>query len=136
MAFEFELVSPEALVLSGEATQVVVPGSEGYFTVMENHSAMMSTIQSGVIDVTMADGKSEHYFVRGGFADVSPSGLTVLTEDATHIKELDMAELEREIHEARAAVEAANGVEDMKKAATKLQEFENSLAAVRHIQQS
>ena len=134
--FAFELVSPEALVLSCEAEQVVIPGSDGYFTVMDNHSATMSTIQPGIIDVTTADGKSHHYFVRGGFADVSPTGLTVLTEESTLIDDVDMAELERELKEAKDAVDAADGVEDMKKAVLKLQEFENSLTAVRHIKES
>ena len=62
--FSFELVSPEALVLSGEASEVVVPGTEGYFTVLANHAPLMSTIKPGVVDVKMADGETSQIFVR------------------------------------------------------------------------
>ena len=55
-AFAFELVSPEALILSGEADEVVVHGTEGYFTVMAHHAPFMSTVKPGVIDVKLADG--------------------------------------------------------------------------------
>ena len=55
-AFNFELVSPERLLLSEQVTSVVVPGSDGYFTVMANHAPLMSTIRPGVVEVTLADG--------------------------------------------------------------------------------
>ncbi len=66
--FPFELVSPERVLFSGEATQVVVPASEGEITVLANHAPFMSALRSGI--VTIDNGK--RLFVRGGFADVSP----------------------------------------------------------------
>lgn len=81
-SFTFELVSPERLLLSVPATQVVVPGSEGYMTIMANHSPVMATLKPGLIEATQEDGSTESYFVRGGLADVSPTGFTVLAEFA------------------------------------------------------
>ena len=92
--FSFELVSPEALVLSGEASEVVVPGTAGYFTVLANHAPFMSTVKPGVVEVQMADGEKSQIFVRGGFADVSPDGLTLLAEQAISLADFDMNELE------------------------------------------
>ena len=71
--FQFELVSPERLLMSDEVEQVVVPGSEGYFTVMKGHAPFMSTMRPGVVDVTKG-GQMDRIFVRGGFADVSAAG--------------------------------------------------------------
>ena len=68
-AFNFELVSPERLLFSEQVTAVVVPGSDGYFTVMANHAPLMSTIRPGVVEVTLADGGLQKLFVRGGYAD-------------------------------------------------------------------
>ena len=99
--FSFEVVSPEALVLGGEAIAVDVPGAEGYFTAMANHAPFMTTVKPGVVNVKMEDGSVERIFVRGGFADVSPSGLTLLAEHATLVKDLDVAILDDHIQKVR-----------------------------------
>ena len=88
-AFNFELVSPERLLFSEQVTAVVVPGSDGYFTVMANHAPLMSTIRPGVVEVTLADGGLQKLFVRGGFADVNGSKFTLLAEQAMPVEELN-----------------------------------------------
>ena len=73
-ALKFELVSPEKLLKSGDVRQVTMPGTEGDFTVLINHAPVLSTLRPGVIDVVGEDGTEEKIFVRGGFAEVTPSG--------------------------------------------------------------
>jgi F-type H+-transporting ATPase subunit epsilon len=97
--FQFELVSPERLLMSEPVEQVVVPGSEGYFTVLKGHAPLMSTLRPGVVEVTRGGGK-EGIFVRGGFADVSPSGLTILAEQAIPLADVDAAMLAQEVKNA------------------------------------
>lgn len=83
MALHFELVTPEKLVRSEDVHSVVVPGSEGEFTVLEGHAPIMSTIQDGVLQVFVTAGaKPETVTIRGGFAEVNDKGLTVLAEYA------------------------------------------------------
>jgi F-type H+-transporting ATPase subunit epsilon len=106
-AFHFELVSPERLIFSGDVEQVVVPGSEGVFTVLKNHAPMMSTIRPGVIEVTTATGPSK-LFVRGGFADVSETGLTILAEQAIPVADLDGARIDADLRAAEEDVEDAS----------------------------
>ena len=108
-AFSFELVSPEALVLGGEASEVVVPGSEGYFTVLAKHSPFMTTVKPGIVDVKMSDGEAKQIFVRGGFADVSPDGFTLLAEEATMLEDFDLEKLEQSIEDARDDVKDSEG---------------------------
>ena len=76
-AFPFELVSPERLLFTGEVESVVVPGSEGEMTVMKDHAPLMTTLKPGIVTVNETAGKSQRLFVRGGFADVAPTGLTI-----------------------------------------------------------
>ena len=77
----FELVTPERLVLSEDVHMVVVPGSEGDFGVMAGHAPVMSTIRDGELAIYRAfPGEPELIPVRGGFAEVSEKGLTVLAE--------------------------------------------------------
>ena len=83
MALHFELVTPARLVRSDDVHMVVVPGSEGEFGVLEGHAPFMSTIRDGNLAIYRAD-KSEPELVpiKGGFAEVSATGLTVLAEQA------------------------------------------------------
>jgi F-type H+-transporting ATPase subunit epsilon len=77
----FELVTPARLVLSEDVYQVVVPGSEGEFGVLEGHAPFTSTVKDGVIRVWRSAGAApEEFAVKGGFAEVGARGLTVLAE--------------------------------------------------------
>ena len=81
MALHFELVTPAKLVRSEEVHMVVVPGAEGEFGVLEGHAPFMSTIDDGAVQVFKSAGaEPELINVKGGFAEVSENGITVLAE--------------------------------------------------------
>lgn len=81
MALHFELVTPAKLVRSEEVHMVVVPGTEGEFGVLEGHAPFMSTIRDGAVQIFKSEGATPELIeVRGGFAEVSEKGLTVLAE--------------------------------------------------------
>lgn len=81
MPLHFELVTPQKLVRSEDVHMVVVPGSDGEFGVLEGHAPFMSTIRDGAVQVYRNAGAApETIAVRGGFAEVSATGLTVLAE--------------------------------------------------------
>lgn len=129
-AFAFELVSPEKLVLSERAQQVVVPGTEGYFTVMANHAPVMATIKPGVVEVTLESGDEKRILIRGGFADVSPGGLTLLAEYAADLADFDIEELNQQIKNAQEDVTDANSDEIRDKASLILSQLEDAKAAI------
>ena len=97
---QFDLVSPERLLVSTEVESVVVPGSEGYFTVLARHAPLISTLKPGLVEVKELSGAVRKFFVRGGFADVTPAGLTLLAEQAIPLEDFDTAALEQEIRNA------------------------------------
>ena len=113
---KFELVSPERLLSSGEVQQVVVPGTEGDFTVLVNHAPVLSTLKPGVVTVTDEGGSEERIFVRGGFAEVNPAGLTILAEEAIAMSELSAEDLAQKIQDAREDVDDATDVEKKRRA--------------------
>lgn len=81
----FSLVAPEREVYSGEVDQVDAPGSEGDFGVLAGHAPFMTTLREGF--VTVHEGEHLHRFeLQGGFADVSPAGLTILAE---HVRDAE-----------------------------------------------
>ena len=80
----FSLVSPERELFSGEVDQVDAPGSEGDFGVLFGHAPFMTTLKEG--RVKAYDEEAVRVFeVRGGFADVTPEGLTILAEHAEEV---------------------------------------------------
>lgn len=81
-SFEFELVSPERLLLSEKVTEVVIPATLGEMTVMAKHAPTMTTIKPGLVTVKLASGGVKKYVVFGGFADILPTGCTLLAESA------------------------------------------------------
>jgi len=97
---QFDLVSPERLLVSAEVESVVVPGSEGYFTVLARHAPLISTLKPGLVEVKELSGAVRKFFVRGGFADVTPAGLTLLAEQAIALEDFDNTALEQEIRNA------------------------------------
>ncbi len=131
-SFNFELVSPERLILSEQVAQVVVPGAEGEFTVLKNHAPFMSTIKPGVVTVTPASGAPQRYFVRGGFADVSESGLTILAEQAVPVDSLDGAMIAQQIRNAEEDLADARDDASRTAAATKLAQLRDVAAALGH----
>jgi F-type H+-transporting ATPase subunit epsilon len=82
--FHFSLVSPERELFSGEVTQVDAPGSEGDVGVLAGHAPFMTTLKEGRVHVFLAGGERA-YDVHGGFADVTPGGLTILAESAVEV---------------------------------------------------
>jgi F-type H+-transporting ATPase subunit epsilon len=100
----FSLVSPERELFSGQVDQVDLPGTEGDLGVLPNHSPLMAAIRTGAITV-YSNGGEEKFFVEGGFADVTPAGLTVLAEVATPLADVDRDDLTARIEKARADLE-------------------------------
>jgi F-type H+-transporting ATPase subunit epsilon len=112
----FELVAPERLLLSCTADMVTVPGTEGYMGVMAGHAPLVSTLRAGMVDVNV-DGKDDRYFIRGGFAEIGPSKITILAEEALPMTEMDLSVLDQRISDAQEDEIAAKSDEDRQKAA-------------------
>jgi F-type H+-transporting ATPase subunit epsilon len=97
--FHFELVSPEKLLFSGDVTQVDVPGEEGAFGVLAGHAPYIATLKPGVLTI-YGDGAPKAIVVRGGFAEVNPTGLIVLAEQAIPVESLDPTMITQAIKDA------------------------------------
>ncbi|MBD8555512.1 F0F1 ATP synthase subunit epsilon [Rhizobium sp. CFBP 8762] len=106
-SFKFELVSPERLLVSATVQEVVLPATEGEMTVMALHAPTMTTIKPGVVTVKNADGKVDRYAVFGGFADILPTGCTLLAESAVHVDEINRTDFDKRIADARATLDNA-----------------------------
>lgn len=113
--FNFELVSPEAKLISEPAWQVVIPGEEGHMGVRAGHHALVATIRPGVVEVWKTQGdKPQKIFIAGGFADVTADNLTVLAEEAEDITDKSAADFEKEIFDLNDDLNVAKDLEKSK----------------------
>ncbi|WP_338608543.1 F0F1 ATP synthase subunit epsilon [Pelagibacterium nitratireducens] len=122
-----EIVSPEVLVLSAEARSVIVPGSEGYLTVMGDHAPLMAVLKPGFVTVTDTSGAVSNFFVGGGFADISDAGVTILAEEAKPASEFGRTEIEERISAAQQELTATSDDEDKGEAQNALDTWKNLL---------
>ena len=103
----FELVSPERILYSGDVDAVVLPATEGDMTVLPGHAPVMTTLKTGFLVITDNPGNGRRMLIRGGFADISQSGLTVLAERALPEEEITQDVLDHEILQAEMAYDTA-----------------------------
>ncbi|HEX5213707.1 MAG TPA: F0F1 ATP synthase subunit epsilon [Pseudolabrys sp.] len=103
-AFQFDLVSPEKLLFSGEVEQVDVPGAEGDFGVLAGHAPMVATLRPGILTVRGSSGE-QRIVVLGGFAEVSAQGLTVLADVAEAVEDIDRSMITNRIGELESRIE-------------------------------
>ncbi len=127
----FELVSPERLLFSAEVDMVVVPGTEGDFGVLPGHAPLISSVRPGIIRIHDQGQVSDRIFIKGGFAEVTPEGCTVLAEEAVPLSELDRAGLEQRIEDAGEDLEDAQTDEARHKAQATLALLREILEALR-----
>jgi F-type H+-transporting ATPase subunit epsilon len=104
---EFELVTPERLLLSERVEMVVVPGTEGLFGVLPRHAPFLSTLKPGVLEIYEGGKVKQRIFVSGGFAEVTPERLTVMAERAVLVSEIDRAALTARIGDLKDDLAAA-----------------------------
>jgi F-type H+-transporting ATPase subunit epsilon len=105
--FPFELVAPERVLFSGDVEAVMLPGTEGDMTVLPGHAPVMTALKTGFLVITNHKGDGERVLVRGGFADISANGVTVLAERALPVEDLTPEVIDREILQAELARDAS-----------------------------
>lgn len=108
--FHFSLVSPEKELYSGDVDHVIAPGVEGEFGVLPNHAPFMTTLKPGKVRIIIED-EILQYAVRGGFADVTPDGFTLLAEESEALRDLDSDEVANRLAKAKAELQDVEDLE-------------------------
>lgn len=91
--FQFEVVSPEKIVVSADVVMATIPGEEGDFGVLAGHAPLLSAVRPGTVTLTFPDNTVRKIFVSGGFADVNGQICSVLAEEAVNVEDLDKTDV-------------------------------------------
>jgi len=127
---DFELVSPERLLVSQPVGMVIVPGEEGDFGVLPGHAPLIAALRTGILNIYTDNVVTDRIFVTGGFAEVTPGRCTVLAEEAVNLKDLDAAKLETEAQKCRDELGVLTDAEARAKAEKTLAALTTKLAAL------
>ena len=112
MSLELIVVTPQGEVFAETVEQVVLPGSEGEFGVLEQHQKFLTALNAGTMEIRLPDGATEWAAVSDGFVEVTASQVVVLVDECFKAHEIDLehaqhtrAEAERELGELMEAIE-------------------------------
>ncbi|NDD48466.1 MAG: ATP synthase F1 subunit epsilon [Alphaproteobacteria bacterium] len=110
--FKLEFVTPEKSLLSSEVEQVIIPGSEGEFTILADHSPMISSLKPGLIRI-YEDSSSEAitYFVTDGFIDMASNNLTILAQSVIEKSEITSEKLNEIIESFQKEVDSTENLD-------------------------
>lgn len=112
MPIALDIICPEDLLLSATVEMVVIPASEGDMGVLEGHTPMVVALRGGVIAIYENDRVTDQWFVSGGFAEVTPTTVSVLADEAIALSDIDRLEAENRLREADATLAALGEVEE------------------------
>ena len=127
--FQFDLVSPERKLASGQAKAVRIPGADGDLTAMPDHAPTVTTLRPGVLVVETESG-DEEYAVIGGFAQITAEAATVLADQALPKGDVTAEYMAERIAEAEAARDGTEGADAdaANKLVSDLQELQAAIA--------
>jgi F-type H+-transporting ATPase subunit epsilon len=124
-----EFVSPESVLFSGDVDQVDLPGTEGDMGILAGHAPLVTTLRPGIVTI-FRDGRREPVVVIGGFAEMSPAGLTVLADKAVARENFDLALLASEIKDTEEDVADSKNEAERDKLARHLEQLKSLQAAL------
>jgi F-type H+-transporting ATPase subunit epsilon len=94
-----EIITPQRILYSGEASSVTIPGEKSPFQVLFNHASIVSSLEPGVIKIESADGKTELFAAGGGLAEVRDNKVSILASSAEFSKNVDINRCQSRIEE-------------------------------------
>ena len=130
---QVDVVSAEALIFSGEAEFVVLPGESGELGIYPRHAPLLTRIKPGAVRIKRPDGEEELVFVAGGILEVQPKGVTVLADTAIRGRDLDEAKATEAQQRAKEAMANAKSYLDFAKAQSEFAVMAAQIAAIRRL---
>jgi len=115
-----EVVTPDKLLLSKQVDEVIAPGAEGEFGVLPGHCHFLSTLRIGELRYRIGDVTS-YMSVLWGFAEVTPTKVTLLAEVAEKVEDIDVERAAAAVEKAQKRLEVGGLPSELKEAQISLE---------------
>ena len=116
------IVSPEGEIFSGEIEMLIADGGAGEVAITPRHAPLLTSLKPGPLRLTIEGGEEEVFYASGGFLEVQPGSITVLTDVAERATDIDEAEAQRAKELAERELEGKKSDLDYSLAAAQLAE--------------
>ena len=128
---KIDVVSAEESIYSGEAEFVVLPGVQGELGIYPRHAPLFTQIRPGAVRIKVPNEAQEVFvFVQGGFLEVQPDHVTVLSDTAVRAADLDEAKVLEAQKAAEEALRARTEHQDIALAEAELAVLNEQLKAI------
>jgi F-type H+-transporting ATPase subunit epsilon len=131
-----DIVSAEAEIFSGDATMVIATGELGELGVTPRHAPLITRLKPGHVDVVLASGERQQFYVSGGILEVQPQVVTVLADTAARAADLDESSAQRAKKEAQEALANRSDAMEIAEAQAKLAEAMAQLQALERLRKT
>ena len=131
-----DIVSAEAEIYHGDAVMVVATGELGELGITPRHAPLITRLKPGHVDVVLAGGERQQFWVSGGILEVQPQVITVLADTAARASDLDEASALRAKKEAEDALAHRTDAVDVAEAQAKLVEAMTQLQALERLRKN
>ena len=131
-----DIVSAEAEIYHGDAVMVVATGERGELGITPRHAPLITRLKPGHVDVVLAGGERQQFWVSGGILEVQPQVITVLADTAARASDLDEASAQHAKKEAEDALAHRTDAVDIAEAQAKLVEAMTQLQALERLRKN
>src|ERR1700733_5087324 len=125
--FHITVLTPEKLVYEGEVYSIIAPGGLGYLEILQNHAALVTTLQPGKLVIVIPDKKRSLYAVSGGILEVMHNEAILLGETIEAADMIDEARAEKAAERARERLESRKEEVEQDRAKKALKRAENRI---------
>ena len=127
------IVSPEGELFSGEIEMLTAGGGDGEIAITPRHAPLLTNLKPGPVKLVLEGGTEEVFFASGGFLEVQPGVITLLTDVAERADDIDAAEAERAMELAERELEDQKSEMDYSLATAQLAEAAARLKALQKL---
>ena len=127
------IVSPEGELFSGEIEMLTADGGAGEIAITPRHAPLLTNLKPGPVKLVLEGGDEEVFFASGGFLEVQPGVITLLTDVAERADDIDAAEAERAKELAERELEDQKSELDYSLATARLAEAAARLKALQKL---
>ena len=127
------IVSPEGELFSGEIEMLTADGGDGEIAITPRHAPLLTNLKPGPVKLVLEGGTEEVFFASGGFLEVQPGVITLLTDVAERADDIDAAEAERAMELAERELKDQKSEMDYSLATAQLAEAAARLKALQKL---
>jgi F-type H+-transporting ATPase subunit epsilon len=131
--FHLTVVAPDKSVVEETVSSVIAPGESGYFGVLRGHAPLIAALKPGLVEYLDPQNQRHYVYVGGGFAEVSGEAVTILADEAQSAREIDIAEAEHTLEEARKALRGESSTMSHELAVLSIERAVNRIRAARQV---